>query len=50
MRGFRPLSRIAHPSLINSYFLGGPSSLVMFSLSLSIAQTLTFHVNLRRNQ
>jgi hypothetical protein len=26
MRGFRPLSRIAHPSLINSYFLGGPSS------------------------
>ncbi len=26
MRGFRPLSRIAHPALINSYFLGGPSS------------------------
>ncbi len=26
MRGFRPLSRIAHSSLINSYFLGGPSS------------------------
>ena len=26
MRGFRPLSRIAHPSLINSYFLGGTSS------------------------
>ena len=26
MRGFRPLSRIAHPALVNSYFLGAPSA------------------------
>ena len=26
MRGFRPLSRIANPSLVNSYFVGGPSA------------------------
>ena len=26
IRGFRPLSRIAHPSLINSYLLTGSSS------------------------
>src|ERR1700679_4244418 len=33
MRGFRPLSRIAHPSLINSYFLGGPSSKSMIPVA-----------------
>ncbi len=33
MRGFRPLSRIAHPSLVNSYFLGGPSSVkIIFNI------------------
>ncbi len=26
MRGFRPLSRIVNPSLVNSYFLAGPST------------------------
>ena len=34
MRGFRPLSRIAHPSLVNSYFLGGPSSVKLISFDI----------------
>ncbi|CAF0751591.1 unnamed protein product [Adineta ricciae] len=29
MRAFRPLSRIAHPALANSYFLSAPSSKLM---------------------
>lgn len=31
MRGFRPLSRIAHPSLMNSYFLAAQSSVNKFN-------------------
>ena len=37
MRGFRPLSRIVHPSLVNSYFLGGPSSKSMIPIASGTA-------------
>jgi succinate dehydrogenase (ubiquinone) membrane anchor subunit len=44
MRGFRPLSRIVHPSLVNSYFLGGPSAKTMIPVA---SGTATQPVSLR---
>ena len=37
MRGFRPLSRIAHPAFVNSYFLGGPSAKTMIPVATGAA-------------
>ncbi|CAF0725137.1 unnamed protein product [Adineta steineri] len=47
MRGFLPLSRIAQPSLINSYFLNAPSMKTMLPVTSGTAIQPTFSSQLQ---